>query len=449
MYYKALLNLVICFLIISNTEAQPSREDIEKARDLFNKGVQHGVNEDYEKALEAFNNAIKINPVYAKAFLYRGLTKTELPDYKDAIKDFTITIELDPGYSDQAHYFRGLTKHHLGNYNASIQDMSVAIRLNPDFISFFQRGKSYLRLEEYGRALQDFEISYRLNPDFEKIHLYRGKSLYYIEQTELAIKDLETAKKLLPDNPEVFYYSGLARIDIQNSYAAIQDLDKCIELNPDFHKAYEARAQARKNTGNHNAAQADLEKAKSIIDEGETTAETTIQPTKKEREDPEKKTTPHEINIADYFVTNEHATKSEISAFSEMEEEVDSEKKSKHKPKNDTEVTPDSTSEAVKKDITLLSTGLYNNMLNKVNPKGFGIQVASYSSTNNLQNLAGAYEEQFKKPVYININKVNEQKVYRIIIGEFNEREKAESFRDNLRENHFSDSFLIVFERLY
>ena len=449
MYYKALLKLVICFFIILNLDAQPSQEEIKNARNLFNKGVQYGIDEDYEKALEAFKNAIEINPIYAKAFLYRGLTKTELSDYENAIKDFTITIELDPGYSDQAHFFRGLAKYSIDNYDSSIQDLSVAIRLNPDFISFFQRGKSYLGLKEYGRALQDFDISYRLNPDFEKIHLYRGKAFYYIGQTEHAINDLEKAKELLPHNPEVFYYSGLARIDIQNSYAAIQDLDKCIELNPNFNKAYEARAQARKNTGNHNAAQADLEKAETIIAETETSEKTTIQPTNKEKEAPEKETSHHEINIADYFETSERATTSEISAFSDMEEDIDSKKNLEQKPGRDTQVTPNSLSEAVKKDIAELSSGLYNNMLSKVSPKGFGIQVASYSSTDNSQNLASAYEEQFEKPVFININTVNEQKLYRILIGEFKEREKAESFRDKIRESHFSDSFLVVFERLY
>ncbi len=449
MYYKA-ISILITIFFVSNSYSQPSQEEINQSREFFNKGVQYGVNNEFQKSLEAFNNAIEINPIYAKAFLYRGLTKTELHDYKDAIKDFTITIELDPGYSDQAHYFRGLAKYKKSDYEAAIRDFSIAIRLNPDFVSFFQRGKAYLKLKEYGRALQDFDISYRLNPEFQDIHLYRGQALYYVGQYQSAIEDLDIAKQLMPDNPEAYYYSGLTRIAMQNSYVAIEDLDKCIEMNPNYGEAYLARARAKKNTGNHQAAHADEEKAKTLLAKAETDDKTVTLTTK---DDPaEHETSSETLDIAKFFSSD---TRTKPSAVKDVEEdiatvedkvEVEAEPELiKEKP-----AAPETT--AVEKkapDITQLSSGFYNKMLNNTYPKGFGVQVASYSNTDNLQNLVNAYEEQFEKPVFINVNHLNGQKIYRIIIGQFNNRDEAESFRDNLRQNHFSDCFLIVFERLH
>ncbi len=443
MSFKISLILLLFYFFFSHlSSAQPSEEDVNLSRKIFNNGVQYGINEEYAEALEKFNKAIEINPIYAKAFLYRGLAKTELSDYEGAIKDFTITIELDPGYSDQAHYFRGLAKFEKGDYNEAIQDLSIAIRLNPDFISFFQRGKAYFTIKEYGRALQDFDISYRLNPGFKKTYLYRGKSLYYIGQYESAIEGLDSAKQAMPNNPTAFYYSGLARIAILNSYAAIQDLNRCLELSPGHRDAYLARAEARKNTGNHEEAQNDLEKADELLSLAKTT-------------EPEKKPTKQKIatetlDIAAFFSSDKGTTQTKPSTINDIEKDILTEKHvAEPATKKDEHFEPETSPDKTIIDINELASGFYNKKLTNVVPKGFGVQVASYANTDKLQNLADAYEEQFEKTVFINVSHINGQKIYRIIIGQFENRANAESFRDNLRKSHFSDCFLVVFDRLY
>lgn len=442
MYRNILSIFIIFFFFTGFSSAQPSGEDISRSRKVFNRGVQYGIDKNYENALESFNKAIEINPIYTKAFLYRGLTRTELSDYEGAIKDFTITIELDPGYSDQAHYFRGLAKYGKGDYNEAAQDLTIAIRLNPDFISFFQRGKTYLMIGEYGRALQDLDISYRLNPDFDKTPLYRGKALYHVGQYEEAVKDLDSAKKIMPDNPSVYYYSGLARIGLQNSYAAIQDLNRCIELSPDNSNAYTARAKARQNTGNHDAAQVDLDIAKTLLAEAETA--------EKKKEPEIKKADEDMLDIAAFFSSDKRVAGKKPSSVKDIEEDLLSDKHiAEPEPEKEKYPTPATPDEKAIPDITKLSSGFYTKMLENIKPRGFGVQVASYVNTDNLQNLAGAYEEQFEKPVFINVSHINGQKIYRIIIGQFESRTSAESFRDQLRQTHFSDSFLVVFERLY
>ncbi len=451
MYYKA-ATFTAFVLFIFNCLAQPTQDDIKRSRDFFNEGVKYGIDEKYSESLESFNKAIEINPIYAKAFLYRGLTKTELSDYKGAVRDYTITIELDPGYSDQAHYFRGIAKYKSGDYDGSIRDFSIAIRLSPDFISFFQRGKAYLKISEYGRALQDFDIANRLNPDYSKTFLYRGQTLYHVGQYKAAIDDLEQAKELFADNPTAFYYSGLARIAIQNSYVAIEDLDKCIELDPEFSEAYLARARAKKNTGNHQAAKADKKKAEALLAKTKDREETIDVPETTDKQ----KVSSETLNIADFFSSGRSNERTKPETIKDTEDTLEfdeiiteSPAKKEKELTTETAATDKTITDKTKLDITQLSSGFYNNMLKKASPKGFGIQVASYSNTDNLQNLVSAYEEQYEKSVFINVSHINDQKIYRIIIGQFDDRSKAESFRNQLRQSHFSDCFLIVFERLY
>lgn len=44
----------------------------------------------FERAIEDFDRAVKLEPHYADVYYYRGLCKIELEDYDDAIEDFLI-----------------------------------------------------------------------------------------------------------------------------------------------------------------------------------------------------------------------------------------------------------------------------------------------------------------------------------------------------------------------
>lgn len=442
--YRFLPLLIITFLFTDFSWSQPpSIENMNQAREYFNAGVKKGITGEFDSAIEDFNEAIELNPLFAEAYLYKGLAEIELSNYEEAVRDFTITIELDPAFSDQAHYFRGLARYYLELYEAAIEDLSIAVRMNPDFVSFYQRGKANLKLKEYRRSLQDFDIALRLKEDFYEGYLYRGISLYYLEDYEEAMVDLELAKKHLPQNAEAHYYSGLVRLKIQNSYVAIEDLDKALELNPELSAAYEARADARQNTGNVSAAQQDRQKA------------VTLQETKAEPNVPQ--STPSaqrqagastDINFADLFNA------------SAKEQQNDDQPEDVAKPQPQVTVAAEKpaqpTAETVKPqpaantvtDFSQLESGTYSQDFTKTPLRGFGVQVASYSNTDNLSNLAKAYEEKYAKPVYINVANVNGRILYKLIIGQFDTRNPAETFRDNLRNDNFPDSFLVVFENL-
>ncbi len=381
-----LFALPVFLLSFNLLNAQPpSIQQMEQARAEFNEGIRAGLNEDFKKAEAFFSKAIEINPIFAEAFLYRGLSHIEQGDYTNALRDLTITIELDPAFSDQAHYFRGVARYWRSEYHQALDDLSVAIHMNPDYVAFFQRGKVYLSLENFQRALQDFEIALRLNPDFYEAYLYRGVTLYHLGETEMAARNMETGRGYLPDHKLVTHYQEL--ISQPNSFA-------------------------EKITSEH-------------------------------------QTPRREINIADFFnrpddvVITQEKPETQTSVNVQMTSEAES---SQVLTEVNGNKEPRPAKETAK--IESLQTGTYDHLLKGVIPAGFGVQVASYYNHHNLKELAKAYHEKYQTPVFIDISQVNSRKLFRLILGMFSERSEAEIYRDELRKADFPDSFLILFENL-
>ena len=84
----------------------------------------------YNEAIEEYDEAIRLNPQYAEAYLGRGIAYGNLGKHERAIEDYDGAICLNPQYAD-AYYNRGLAFYSLDQYVQAIHDLNEAVRLNP------------------------------------------------------------------------------------------------------------------------------------------------------------------------------------------------------------------------------------------------------------------------------------------------------------------------------
>ncbi|EHJ11510.1 tetratricopeptide repeat-containing S1 family peptidase, partial [Crocosphaera watsonii] len=81
----------------SNLTTTPiTREPQLTAVEWFNKGEDLGKNEDYLEAINAFTQAIRLNPNYNIFYYNRGVAYNKLGNYQRAIEDHNQAIRLDP-----------------------------------------------------------------------------------------------------------------------------------------------------------------------------------------------------------------------------------------------------------------------------------------------------------------------------------------------------------------
>jgi tetratricopeptide (TPR) repeat protein len=86
---------------------------------------------EYDKAIQDYDEAIRLEPNRGDAFNNRGDAWDAKQEYDKAIRDFDEAIRLDPN-DDDAFLNRSIARHAKGEYDKAIQDFNQAIRLNPE-----------------------------------------------------------------------------------------------------------------------------------------------------------------------------------------------------------------------------------------------------------------------------------------------------------------------------
>ena len=100
------------------------------------------------KAVETFDEAIRLFPDYADAFANRGVAHNKLGQYQRALQDFDEAIKLNRGLA-MAYSNRGNAYSNLDQLEKAIANYNKAIRLDPRIaIAYYNRALAYTYLDK-------------------------------------------------------------------------------------------------------------------------------------------------------------------------------------------------------------------------------------------------------------------------------------------------------------
>jgi rare lipoprotein A len=88
----------------------------------------------------------------------------------------------------------------------------------------------------------------------------------------------------------------------------------------------------------------------------------------------------------------------------------------------------------------------YKLNVNTVLPKGRGVQIGSYSNDENVFRLAETIQKKYNEELFIEIASIKKQKVYRIILGNYNSEAKLEALKKVL-EIDYPGCFIVTFKQ--
>ena len=227
------------------------------AKTYFDRGHKEAEDGNYQKAIEDYTEAIRLEPSLSIAYLNRGLAYNKLNQYQNAISDLSFAIQLKP--DAEGYYYRGLVYYDLKQYSNAISDFTKSIEHKPDSLAYYYRGIVYSLLKQYVYATSDFTDAIQLKPD---ALAYYERALIYCQeaQWEDAISDLSNAIQLKPDLADAYCDRGIAFMNLKQYNKGIGDFTSAIQIKQDG-RYYYNRAIAYEMLGQHALAKQDQDKA--------------------------------------------------------------------------------------------------------------------------------------------------------------------------------------------
>lgn len=194
----------------------------QSAPELARRGNEYVSKGDYASAIEAYTQALKLEPSSASILYLRGYAYYRNYQDDQAIHDFSAVIQITPK-SEEAFRGRAQAYEDKADYEHAIQDYTQAIQLKPaDAVLLYDRAFDYERRGQYGPALLDLTELVRRFPDTADAYRNRGLVLLLLGRISEAQEDLGHAVQLYPTDHYNVIWLYIARA--KNGSAAVDEL---------------------------------------------------------------------------------------------------------------------------------------------------------------------------------------------------------------------------------
>jgi tetratricopeptide (TPR) repeat protein len=229
-----------------------------------NRGVAFAAKQDFDRAIDDYDHAIKINSRFTTAYHNRGLSFHQKGDEKRALDDYNRALVLDPkltgAYLDRARAYRA-----LHDYDNAIQDADAVVRLDPKLAAgYFLRAMIYGEKNDYDRKLADLNQAVSLDPSAGYYYLERGFVFDRKGFSDRAVGDYSLAIERDPKSFTAYLNRARAYRVLRDYDKAIQDTDAVVRLAPNSGAGFYVRALIYGDKNDYDRKLAELNQAISV-----------------------------------------------------------------------------------------------------------------------------------------------------------------------------------------
>ncbi|KAL7862113.1 hypothetical protein SRHO_G00135540 [Serrasalmus rhombeus] len=241
------------------------------------------------QALEAFSNAVRINPENAAAYHQRGLCRIRLQQSK-SVQDFNSALYINPNFFQvylsraafygvkgryskailncneairiqpkcvRAYLYRGALKFHSKVYKGAVEDLTMAIKIdNACSFAYYNRGVCYQQLKEYELALGDYSIVLLLPSQKElELKVLINRALVYVELDDHynALQDFKAAAMKHSEDASIRHSLGVHYHRLGQMQEAVEAYSEALRLSPFLLDAYVGRGNVFMDYGHAQA----------------------------------------------------------------------------------------------------------------------------------------------------------------------------------------------------
>jgi len=212
---------------------------------LYTRGVgfleNETVPEDVDSAIVQFQQALTLDPGYARASAGLGLANFEkyrltkepsLVDKARSACERALTLDAQ---SPQGNVCLGVVHHGIGQYQAAVLDFQMAIAAEPnDDEAYRGLASAFVELNRMQDAEDTYKKAISIHPQYasgygQLAHLYRREAKY-----TLAIAEYKKAIELAPEDARYWFSLGADYYNTGDYARSIDALQKAITIRPSY-----------------------------------------------------------------------------------------------------------------------------------------------------------------------------------------------------------------------
>ncbi len=196
----------------------------------YNLGIAYTNEDEYERAVAAFQHAIRLNPKFAEAYYSLGMAYEALENYADAMRALQTALRLNPKLPD-IQLNLGLLLSKAGQHQEAVK-MLRTVRVGKDSLNYFCTiGTVALKSDSTTQdALEAFEHALRLKPDSLSLYQLLGDAYRKAKRYADAVRAYEQILAKDPTNDSVIYALGITYVLARQRAAAFKQHEKLERL---------------------------------------------------------------------------------------------------------------------------------------------------------------------------------------------------------------------------
>ena len=209
-------------------------------RIAYNEGLKQMRLRQDERAIQSFRKAVNVDvegvdDTKAKAYYVEAFCQKRLRRYYKAVEAYGNAIELDPNYTE-AYYGLGKTYADIGNDDQAIEVFQRAIAVDANYDkAHYELGRVYLdKKKDYNKAIESFKKTTEVNPQHDNAFTALGTAYLKQGRTQDAISALESAVAIDVKNYLASYHLASAYNQTGKSTKALESAKRALQARSNF-----------------------------------------------------------------------------------------------------------------------------------------------------------------------------------------------------------------------
>lgn len=240
---------------------QVVKENEDAVDALYYIGEAYRYKAFYPQAIDAYQQALKINDKFAPAFLGRARVRIAQNYYPEADRDLKQAILLDPemgeAYLEKANYYLLISKPE----NALSELERAESKLPESPLVYLYRAQAYLAMGNIVEALANAQKSNQLDQTIVPTYMLLAKAYQASDRIGEAVEALQIYTMFNADDKEALILLGMAYLANKENAAAVDVFSKAIKLDRTKYEPFLYRGLIYLERGENTLALDDLSMA--------------------------------------------------------------------------------------------------------------------------------------------------------------------------------------------